>query len=146
MVSASFALACASTYSSFLTLLPPNPNERASSRLTRSLGCAPSAARRRDISSTAVGSVNSATRDRSSTGTLFLGGRCAAAARDLIRLDLAGVEATRAADHLVDRLVEVRDCLALETQRVDARHDECLEVRALQSARLHALDGLVHDL
>src|SRR5215831_13786115 len=117
----------------------------ASSRLTRSVGRTLSLARSRGISSTVVGPVNNGTRARSSTA-LFLRRRRAAGSGDLVRLDLAGVEAPRAADHLVDRLVEIRGRLALEAQRVDASDDERLEIRTLESTRLHAFYRFVDQL
>ena len=51
-------------------------------------------------------------------------------------LILSGVEAARAAQHLVDRLVEIGRRLSLKAQRVDARDDERLEVRALEPVAL----------
>src|SRR5262249_12483441 len=76
----------------------------------------------------------------------FLGRRWAAAARDLVRFDLPCVEPSRARDHLVDGLVEIGHCLALKAQWVDTGDDERLEVRALETARLHALHCFVHEI
>src|SRR5438034_59775 len=126
----------------------------ASSRLTSRMGAAPSSDRRRDISSTGVGPVNNGTRERSiiaprmgncGRASFLRRRRWSARARDLIRLDLRRVEASRAAEHLVDCLVEVGGWLALKAQRIDARHDERLEIRALQATRFHALYCFVHQ-
>src|SRR5438046_2915399 len=126
MVSAPPAIASASANSSFRTLLPPNPNGIASSRLTNSLGTPrpPRTARNRDISSTGVGPANREIRGASSIATLFLRRGRTARARHLIGADLRRVEPSCAGEHLVDRLVEVGGRLALEAQWIEASNDE----------------------
>src|SRR4051812_23399983 len=70
----------------------------------------------------------------------------AARARDLVGADSRRIEPPSAAEHLVDRLVEVGGGLPLEAQRVDARDDERLEIGTLESSTLERFHGLVHEL
>src|SRR5882762_399246 len=69
----------------------------------------------------------------------------AARGGDLIGLYLARVELAGGCQHLVERVVPVgRSRAAHETNRVDPRNDESLEVRAREAAGFQFRDALGH--
>src|SRR5439155_18241709 len=107
-------------------------------------GCDCCAAARAPRSQFDAGSPDGAYGSRRDRTLLF--GRRATRPSHLVATDTPGIEAGRAAQHFVDRLIEVGGGLALEAERIYACDDERFQIRALESTFLELLHRVIHAL